>query len=314
MPTTPYLDEPRSEPLVSQLNALLTSLDIPIPLQSPTDLTPSLLLAILESLLSARIPISPALRRALSPSPSQRHSPRDRMSAKIQTMKIFLGVLETDVLQMDVGLSDVDPKRLGNGEWDEVVFVGELLCWVGRRIGLLDEESKVKPAPRGSERKRSKGVLRDYSPSTATVTTETRMTSNHSDLSMCSFNPYGNIENESTTSVQDISHLLSDATIILPESPSHRALRPRCIHEVPSPLLSPNPDATFPSSSYCDCSNSPPTPVPPVRYSGYISPVDEDTEIESFEASRSIQGVMQASRIWDDKNVRPTFRLSCFSY
>ncbi|CAL1712676.1 unnamed protein product [Somion occarium] len=52
-------------------------------------------------------------------------------------MKIFLGVLEHDVIGEDVGLSDVDPRKLAVGEWDEVVFVGELLCWLGKKNGIL---------------------------------------------------------------------------------------------------------------------------------------------------------------------------------
>ena len=36
-------------------------------------------------------------------------------AAKIQAMKIFLGVLETDVVNEDIGLSDIDPRRLAAG-------------------------------------------------------------------------------------------------------------------------------------------------------------------------------------------------------
>ena len=56
-------------------------------------------------------------------------------------MKIFLGVLETDFLKTDVGLSDLDPRRLADGEWEEVLFIAELLCWVGRRAGLVSESN-----------------------------------------------------------------------------------------------------------------------------------------------------------------------------
>ena len=104
--------------LVAYLNELDQKLGIPIALESPCELTPSLLLAILESLTRQRLPIPQAIRAA-----------RDR-EAKVQAMKIFLGVLESDVLGEDVGLSAVDPRRLAAGEWDEVVFVGEVLCWL----------------------------------------------------------------------------------------------------------------------------------------------------------------------------------------
>jgi hypothetical protein len=60
-------------------------------------------------------------------------------------MKTFLGVLETDFLQTDVGLSDLDPRRLADGEWEEVLFIAELLCWVGRRAGLVSESNDKDP-------------------------------------------------------------------------------------------------------------------------------------------------------------------------
>ena len=46
-------------------------------------------------------------------------------------MKVFLGVLEDDVFQADIGLSEIDPRRLVAGQWEEVVFVGGTLCWLG---------------------------------------------------------------------------------------------------------------------------------------------------------------------------------------
>ena len=45
------------ETLVKQLNTLLASLHLPLSLVSPTDLTPRLLIAILESLMGIRLPI-----------------------------------------------------------------------------------------------------------------------------------------------------------------------------------------------------------------------------------------------------------------
>ncbi len=120
--------------LVSQLNELLTALRIPIPIQHPTDLTPSLLLAILESFLSSRLPLSPSIRQAaLSKSPT-RHT--EALNARVQCMKIFLGVLETDILKNDdMGLSGVDPRKLAAGEYAEVTLVAEALCWVGAAGG-----------------------------------------------------------------------------------------------------------------------------------------------------------------------------------
>ncbi|KAF8914927.1 hypothetical protein CPB85DRAFT_1433405 [Mucidula mucida] len=121
--------------LTSQLNELLNSLHIDIPkgIQSPTDLTPSLLIAILESVLAERLPIPTELR----------HS-RDHDTI----MKVFLGVLETDILKSDdFELSKIDPRRLARGEWDEVNHVAEVLCWIGRREGLVHGHSDRGSSP-----------------------------------------------------------------------------------------------------------------------------------------------------------------------
>lgn len=131
--------------LVNSLNNLLENLHLPIYVESPLDLTPSLLLAILECILRARLPISAAIRES-----------KDLVN-KVQAMKVFLGVLESDVIQEAVGLSDVDPRKLAVGEWDEVVFVGELLCWLGKKSGLLpignpeEEDEEVEEDERWEE-------------------------------------------------------------------------------------------------------------------------------------------------------------------
>lgn len=136
--------------LVPSLNELLVSLSLPFALEIPTDLTPSLLLAILESIIEARLPIPNSVRAS-----------RTR-EAKIRAMLVLLGVLECDVLRggvdgselldgedaggvnvsvagwsTDIGLGEVDPEKLADGGWEETVFVGELLCWLARRRGIL---------------------------------------------------------------------------------------------------------------------------------------------------------------------------------
>ncbi|KAJ7710569.1 hypothetical protein B0H17DRAFT_1027295, partial [Mycena rosella] len=75
----------------------------------------------------ARLVLSPGDRAAL-------FTPR---AAKERRMKIFLAVLQGDVLRMDVGLSGVDPRLLASGAGTETVFVGRVLCWYGRRLGLI---------------------------------------------------------------------------------------------------------------------------------------------------------------------------------
>ncbi|KAK0221415.1 hypothetical protein IW262DRAFT_1459615 [Armillaria fumosa] len=182
--------------LVSELNELLTALRIPIPIQSPTDLTPSLLLAILECFLSSRLPLSPSLRHAaVSKCPAR---PVEALNARVKCMKIFLGVLETDILKNDdLGLSGVDPRKLAAGECAEVTLVAEALCWVGRQAGLVRAERDA------------------HSPSTMTATTHTS-----------SLIQTGASVAESNTSISN----MTATPELSPRTP------PRCIHEVPSPL------------------------------------------------------------------------------
>jgi hypothetical protein len=107
---------PDDAQLLISLNALLSDLAIPFTLCSPTELTPSLLLAILESLLQARLPL-----------PFSHTSNGD----KAQAVKVFLGVLESDVLRNDVGVSAIDPRRLARGEAKETSLRG---CYAGSEI------------------------------------------------------------------------------------------------------------------------------------------------------------------------------------
>ena len=181
-------------------------------------------------------------------------------------MKIFLGVLETDILQRDLGLSNVDPRRLAEGEWDEVVFVGELLCWVARRIGLLDVNAKVDVtahAPQAEEipasssrgrsnkgRRRRRGVSEPYPPhpelDTESVfycgssTTTMTMTTKHTQQTLSSFGlGESRIESDTTVDYNNNEEELSD-----PSTPSSLlsflpppSTPPRCIHQIPSPSL-----------------------------------------------------------------------------
>lgn len=116
-----------NQALVAQLNDLMEGLHLPISIIAPTDLTPSLLMAVLESLLGEKIPIPQ--RSAMGKSTSA--------DLKLQKVKVFLGVLETDVIQQPVGLSDLDPRRLADGGCEEASYVAEVLVWIGNRVGLL---------------------------------------------------------------------------------------------------------------------------------------------------------------------------------
>ncbi|TRM60560.1 hypothetical protein BD626DRAFT_504477 [Schizophyllum amplum] len=267
--------------LVSQLNALLRQLQIPITLEFPTDLTPSLLLAVLESILSARIPIPSDLRRRL-----QLHD----FDAKVRCMKIFLGVLESDVLKTDVGFSNVDPRRLARGEWDEVVYVGELLCSIGELVGLLPQQAKsatAGPVPLTAARA---GVRRTGS---STLSGPSAHRSSAADRSAAS----------DPGPQQSFSYAADGST----ESIARRTRL--CIHESDTPkLLSSRRhfyDAvTSPTGfTYCNCAAakirhlSPSKSVAasptrtantsPVRRNGYIASVDEDEELHSFDTARS---------------------------
>ncbi|KAF5339515.1 hypothetical protein D9758_016364 [Tetrapyrgos nigripes] len=114
--------------LLQKVHALLVYLQrVPITLESLFELTPSLLLAILECLLGARLPIEHETRRLLASTSTSKKPTRDidkATLAKIHAMKLFL---ETDIVKADVGLSAVDPEKLAEGGWDEVAIVARVL-------------------------------------------------------------------------------------------------------------------------------------------------------------------------------------------
>ncbi|KAG1818622.1 uncharacterized protein BJ212DRAFT_1346373 [Suillus subaureus] len=283
--------------LVPTLNALLAGLSLPFGLTSPTDLTPSLLLAILESILESRLPIPASIRASRS------------SLAKVEAMKVFLGVLECDVLPADedVGLADLDPRRLADGCWEETVFVGELLCWLGRKRGIIEElvgddsEGEVDltasmllcPEPSfGVELSHITDVPRHprvTSPSMRSTTTMSAQT----DLSM-HYAPHM----ESDTSMADSER--SDRTETQPFHDTGVYHQPHCIHELEDPSYLER-DASYASNVDDsmegldpDCSTQstssgeqPPTPTPqPIRLKGRIGAVDSELEMKAFAANK----------------------------
>ena len=282
-----------SSPLTDGLNDLLDRLRLPFVLDTPLDLTPSLLLAILESLLQSRLPVSSSIRESRSD------------AAKIQAMKIFLGVLETDVVNEDIGLSDIDPRRLAAGEWEEVVFIAKLLCWLGKQTGLLPpKHNSSARLPGLSSAADGSSEIRESitSPSTRSTTTN----SVNSTLS------FDKEYQESDTTLQSMH---SDATEIRPLGDERLSNRipghlPRCIHEIEDPsflaqtdeedLLRAEHDSLSHETgdmadAYCDCSREegPHTPFyskdrssSVVRYGGYIQEVDAGLELRTFEARK----------------------------
>jgi hypothetical protein len=283
--------------LVPTLNALLVALSLPFELASPTDMTPSLLLAVLESILESRLPIPASIRASRS------------SLAKVEAMKVFLGVLECDVLPQDedIGLADLDPRRLAEGGWEETVFVGELLCWLGRKRSIIDalvgddSESEVdftasmllRSEPSRVELSHITDVPRHprvASPSTRSTATMSAQT----DLSM-----HNTSQAESDTSIADSE--LSDHTETQPIHNTGVYRQPQCIHELedPSYFLHPgalcasnvddsieefDPNLSTQSSSSAE---QPPTPTPqPVRLKGWIGAVDSALEISAFAANK----------------------------
>ncbi|KAH9933187.1 uncharacterized protein BXZ73DRAFT_46568 [Epithele typhae] len=270
--------------LTVSLNELLQNLGIPLPfaLESPADLTPGLLLGILESVLHTRLPISAEIR-----------SSRE-VASQVEAMKIFLGVLETDVMNGEcVGLSDVDPRRLAAGEDDEVEFVGELLCWLGRQKGLLAGPSYGADPPPVMP-------LRLHTHSSSPSVQSTVTSAAHSNLSMV---PSGLAESDTTMMSTPSEQLAALAPTELPDlsslppvalTSSTRTVRSqaRCIHEVEDPFfaLGMSQDVST-LSSVCHCDDAedegddlPPTPKTPLpfRYAGLIHNADEGTELRSY--------------------------------
>lgn len=323
-----------SNPLITSLNDLLAALGLPFVLETPYDLTSSLLLAILESILESRLPIPQSVRES-------RNTPD-----KIQAMKIFLGVLENDVIQDDVGLSDVDPRKLAYGEWDEVVFVGELLCWLGVKMELLkDEEGHYEDPPSRmdaglgsregdfpSTSDSASGFVRPGSPSVVSSLTASLQSALFVDTT-----------HDTNTNTTILSSIPDDDRTSSPPPPRHAATitisdlhfpgessslyrpAPRCIHEIedPSFLVSENEmDHTYESASEFstvsgtvdsdstasfydrghhdhghDREHDIHLPYAtslarrqPIRHDGWIQQVDDESEIQEYEANRRASG------------------------
>lgn len=278
-----------SSPLTDNLNELLDCLRLPFVLDTPLDLTPSLLLAILESLLQSRLPVSSSIRESRSD------------AAKIQAMKIFLGVLETDVVNEDIGLSDIDPRRLAAGEWEEVIFIAKLLCWLGKQTGLLpSKHNSSSRLPRGALLTADEAAGSIASPSTRSTTTN----SINSTLS------FDREYQESDTTLQSMHSDVTEIRQLGDEPLSNRMDArhlPRCIHEIEDPSFlaqtheedllraeheSLSRDTDDIVDTYCDCSQEegPHTPFYSknrsssiVRHDGYIQEVDAGLELRTFE-------------------------------
>jgi len=225
-------------------------------------------------------------------------------AAKIQAMKIFLGILETDVVNEDIGLSDIDPRRLAAGEWEEVVFIAKLLCWLGKQTGLLpSKHNSSARLPKGSS-----SVADGSAESRGSITfPSTRSTTTNSINSTLSFDRE---YQESDTTLQSMHsdvaeiQLQGDERLSSRMDPRHL---PRCIHELEDPSFlaqtdegdllraeheSLSRDTDDIADTYCDCSREegPHTPFDSkdrsVRYGGHIQEVDAGLELRTFEARK----------------------------
>ncbi|KAG7095462.1 hypothetical protein E1B28_006202 [Marasmius oreades] len=266
--------------LVEQLNDLLLYLNLPITLQSPTDLTPSLILALLESILQQRLSgISTDIRTCRSE------------ESRILCVKLVLGILQTDILAgtleqehlNEFDLTGVNPERLARGEVEEVVRIARVLCWLGERMIV----GKGQPQSQGH---RDGNYRRSEPLSSPSIVTSNGLKSSHSPAFSPSSKSTKCVELELNAGVQDLSirgilpHLSS-----FEEPLSTPQRRPRGVHRVPSPHLeirfspplddqiSSSSSLSFPLTTVC---------LPPVRQHGFIGDVDEEEEFESFEQSR----------------------------
>jgi len=291
-----------SSPLTDILNDLLDRLDLPFVLDTPLDLTPSLLIAILESLLQSRLPVSSTIRESQND------------AAKVQAMKIFLGVLEADIINENIGLSDIDPRRLAAGEWEEVVFVAKLLCWLGKQMGLLPSKNTSStrfPRRSSSTAGGSAGSTGSIIDLPRKASPSTRSTVTNSITSSLSFDRE---YQESDTTVQSMHSEVTE-TWRPEDEPSLSQMdqrhRPQCIHEIEGPSFlaqeddqdllraehdSLSRDTNDTNDAYCDCSQderanstfySKDRCSSTVRYDGYIQEVDAGMELRTFEARKA---------------------------
>lgn len=109
-------------PPLPLLHALLRSLHIPILPPTLSSTSPSLVLLVLETLLSERLPLPAAIRLCSTP------------TDEIVVIKCVLGVLAHDVLGMD--LTIIDPVRVVKGGKRELEVMIMALAVVAKRRGV----------------------------------------------------------------------------------------------------------------------------------------------------------------------------------
>ncbi|KAL5482677.1 hypothetical protein ACEPAI_9271 [Sanghuangporus weigelae] len=289
--------------LTRTLNSLLASLELPLVLQCPLELTPSDILVILESMLRMKLPISSETRKCKT------------HAARVEAMKIFIGVLEDDVLGVDVGLGDIDPRRLAEGRRKELLRVVETLCWLGKRMNYISQDGlSVGNVARSSDCTLNDGgggvVEEPGSPSMlsamSTVQDSSLVTYSARSLddSQTTITTHITSENAQDTLEEDAFSLIGQL------SPSHRGRRHRTYpeqvlsHEVDedqdaeadiltlrkaSRRYDSGSDDSNADDPYCRCESDISefsSAAPPIRTAGYLELVDLDEELRAYELRR----------------------------
>ncbi|KAF5321571.1 hypothetical protein D9619_000209 [Psilocybe cf. subviscida] len=256
-------------------------------------------------------------------------------------MKIFLGVLETDILQRDVGLSTVDPRRLAEGADEEVFYVAEVLCSIGASVDRDTELARARsiplprtpspsPSPPNSpspvamprrplspksqldldaeslfqSRTTRQSHPRLFSPflaaadnnSNSPTTSNSLFSAHHHEDEYGRASDDGAYSDSSDTGVSDILGGLPPAPgPLLPSTPPPRRQDDSLLFSAVDnpPIPREQAFSAYHHEDENDNEGNAPlrsrVPVQaPVRYDGFIAPVDEAQELASFELSRSM--------------------------
>ncbi|KAL5520070.1 hypothetical protein ACEPAG_1730 [Sanghuangporus baumii] len=288
--------------LTGTLNSLLASLEIPLVLQCPLELTPSDILVVLESMLRMKLPISSETRKCKT------------HAARVEAMKIFIGVLEDDVLGVDVGLGDIDPRRLAEGRRNETLRVTQTLCWLGKRMNYISQDGlSVGNVARSRDctlNDGGSGVLEEPgSPSILSAM------STGQDSSLLTYSARSFDDSQTTITTHIASENAQDTlgedaiSLIGQLSPPHRR-RGRAYpeythsHEVDedqdaeediltlgkaSRQYDSGSDDSDADDPYCHCESDvseSSSAAPPIRTTGYLELVDLDEELRAYELRR----------------------------
>ncbi|KAL5501550.1 hypothetical protein ACEPAH_8810 [Sanghuangporus vaninii] len=306
-------DSSDEDTLTITLNSLLASLEIPLVVQCPFELTPSKILTIFESMLRMKLPISLETRKCKT------------HAARVEAMKVFIGVLEDDVLGVDVGLSDIDPRRLAEGRRKEFLRVVETLCWLGKRMNYISQDGlSVGNVARSRDctlnDSGGRVIEEPGSPSMLSAMSTVQ------DSSLLSYSARSCDDSQTTITTHFTSENTQDTlgddafSLIGQMSPPHRGRRHRTYpeyvhsHEVDedqdaegdlltlrkaSRRYDSGPDDSDADDLYCHCESDiseSSGAVPPIRTTGYLKLVDLDEELRAYELRRK-RSTKRSSRI-----------------